>query len=127
MVDYQPDIIVGIARGGMVPAVILSKSLGVKDTFTLLVKRAGERRHIVNDITADISGKNILLVEDMIETGRGLLLAKQHLEGKGADVKTACLYIMPISEIKPDYFLTTVSEVMRFPWSHNLVASRDTH
>ena len=30
-VDYQPDIIVGITRGGLIPSRLLSTSLGVKN------------------------------------------------------------------------------------------------
>jgi len=69
MIDYAPDIVVGIARGGVIPAALLSKALGVKDMFTLKLERENDRR-ISADALPDISGKKILLVEDMLETGR---------------------------------------------------------
>ena len=115
-IDFTPDIIVGIARGGVIPATLLAKILKVKDMFVLKLQRVNERR-ISAFMLDDISGKRILLVEDMIETGRGLKTGKEFLEEKGAAVKTACLYTMPISEITPDYFLKQIDQVADFPWN----------
>jgi len=37
-IDYQPDAVIGIARGGVVPAVLLSKFLKVKDMYVLCLR-----------------------------------------------------------------------------------------
>jgi len=115
-IDYKPDIIIGIARGGLVPARLLSKYLEVKKMHCLSVVKNNETRSVVTDILEDIKGKNILLVEDMLETGRSLVVAKDYLKNKGANVKTACLYTMPISEINPDYYLKEIKSVQKFSW-----------
>ena len=115
-INYIPDIIVGIVRGGLIPARLLSTELGVKDMYALTVKKVGEERKVMSDISEGLSGKKVLLVEDMLETGKSLEVAKKFLEHKGAVIKTACLYTMPISEMKPDFFVREVQEVMSFPW-----------
>ena len=115
-IEYVPDIIVGIVRGGLVPARLLSSELGVKDMYALTVKKVEEERKVANDILENINGKKVLLVEDMLETGKSLIVAKEYLEKKGAEEKTACLYTMPISEIKPDFSLKEITEVVPFPW-----------
>ncbi len=115
-VDYKPDGIVAVVRGGLVPSRLLARDLHVKEVYAITVRRVGDERKLTVDIVKDIAGEHILLVEDMLETGRGLILAKEHLEARGAFVKTACLYIMPTSEIKPDFFLKEVDDVVRFPW-----------
>lgn len=115
-VDYKPSGIVAVVRGGLVPARLLARDLHVKDVYAITVRRVGEERKLTVDIVEDITGRHLLLVEDMLETGKGLTLAKETLEAKGAIVKTACLYIMPTSEIKPDFYLKEVSDVVRFPW-----------
>ena len=115
-IDTKVDIIVGITRGGLIPARLLSSSLGVKKMFCLSVEKIGDDRKVVTDILENITGKSILLVEDMLESGRSLIVAKQYLESKGAIVKTACLYTMPMSEVIPDFSLKEVEVVVKFPW-----------
>jgi len=115
-IESVPDVVIGIARGGVIPAVLLSKSLKVKDMYVLKVQKEGDERRVMAEIFTDVSNSKVLLVEDMLETGKSIIVAKQYLEAKGAEVKTACLYTMPITEIQPDYFLREVREVVHFPW-----------
>jgi len=115
-IDYKPDIIIGITRGGIVPARLLSTYLQVKDMYCLTVRKVGEERKVVTEILDDLIDKNVLLVEDMLETGRSLIVARQYLESKGAKVKTSCLYTMSISEIEPSFYLKQIREVEKFPW-----------
>ncbi len=112
----KPDAIVAVMRGGLVPARLLARDLDVRPMYAVTVRRIGDERKLTVDIVEDIRGKRLLVVEDMIETGRGLMLAKEHLESKGARVETACLYTMALSEIVPDYSLREVPDVVRFPW-----------
>ena len=115
-IDLKPDIIVGIARGGVVPARLLSKFLNVKDMYFLTVKKNNDKREVVTTILSSLSNKNVLLVEDILETGNSLLIAQQYLEGKGASVKTVALYTLSNTKITPDYFLKSVPDVVVFPW-----------
>lgn len=110
------DLIVGITRGGLIPARLLSSLLDVKKVFCLSVEKDGEERKVVTTILEDILNKKILLVEDILETGRTLRVAKAYLESKGAIVKTGCLYRMPHAEIVPDYFLRQIDVILEFPW-----------
>ncbi len=115
-INYTPDCIIGIARGGVIPAVLLSKQLKVKDMYVLKVRvEAGERK-IMAEIFTDVSNKKVLLVEDMLESGKTMIVVKEFLESKGAEVKTACLYVMPHTEIKPGFYLKEISKVEHFPW-----------
>lgn len=115
-IKYQPDIVVGVARGGVVPATFLANQLNVQNMFVLKVERKGKKRKIAAEVLTDLTNKKILLVEDMLETGNGMLTAKKYFERKGAIVKTACLYIMPKTKIRPDYFLKVINNVEEFPW-----------
>ena len=115
-ITETPDIIIGIARGGVIPAVLLSKLLEVKDLYVLKVWREGEERRIIAEIFTNVSGKKVLVVEDMLETGKRLTVAREYLESKGASVQTACFYTMPMTKVQPNFFLREVQEVQRFPW-----------
>lgn len=115
-IDAPFDIIVGVVRGGVVPARMLSSRLGVKKMYCISVEKDGNERKVVTEINEDIDGKKILLIEDMLETGQSLVVAKKYLENKGAHVATGCLYTMPISVVHPDYSLGEVEAVVKFPW-----------
>ncbi len=113
---YEIHAIVGIVRGGMIPARMLSSVLGVKQIYCLNVEKLSEGRREVKEILDDFKDMNILLVEDMLETGRSMEVAREYLKGRGANVKTVCLYTMSISKITPDYRLRQVDGVVEFPW-----------
>ena len=110
------DFIIGVARGGIIPAVLLARLLEVKDLLTLKVRREGDRHVLVGDITTDIKSKKILLVEDALETGKSLDFLKQHLEEKGALITTACLFILTTTNYRPDYSLSEHEILPVFPW-----------
>jgi len=84
--------------------------------YVLKVRREGTERRIMAEIVPDVAGMHILLVEDMLETGKSMIAAKEYLEERGVEVKTTCLYTMPQSEIKPDFSLKEVTAVVPFPW-----------
>lgn len=115
-IELKFDMIVGITRGGVVPARMLSSLLKTPKMACISVEKQGGERKVITELLEDLTGKTILLVEDMLETGRSLMVAKTYLESKGAKVKTTCLYTMAISKIKPDYFLKEVEKVVEFPW-----------
>lgn len=114
--SWRPDVIVGVVRGGVIPAVVFSNKCGTRKFYVIKVSHVGEGRRIKREFAPDVSGKKVLLVEDMIKTGKSLAAAKEYLEGKGAEVKTACLYTMPHSVIRPDFSLREVREEVQFPW-----------
>lgn len=115
-INDRPDIIVGILRGSAIPARLLSKSLNVKTMFALTIMKNNGERTVKTEILDNLEGKKILLVEDVLETGRSLIVGKEYLESKGAIVKTASYFIMPQSEIVADFYLEKVEERPKFPW-----------
>src|SRR4030042_4502441 len=84
--DFPPDMIIGVIRGGAVPARLLSRELNIKSMHGVSVEKYGEERKVATDFLIDLKGKKVLLVEDMLETGRSLIVAKNYLESKEAEV-----------------------------------------
>jgi hypoxanthine phosphoribosyltransferase len=115
-ITRRPDCIVGVVRGGLVPARLLASRLDVKTMYALTVKKRGGDRIVVTRILDNLKGQQVLLVEDMLESGTSLIEAKQYLESLGAAVETFALYIQPGSLITPDYYLSKRTEVPHFPW-----------
>ncbi len=116
---YRPDFIFGIVRGGLVPASLLAYFFPDSSLLSLAVIKEGETRRVDKEIVdqLDLTGKRVLIVEDMLETGRSAMTAKEFLENKGALVKIACYFTSLISEIKPDFVIEEkiVGKII-FPW-----------
>ena len=119
-IDFTPDLVVGISRGGVIPARLLLSYLGVNNLAFIRMRREQGNRVITSEILEDLSGKTVLLVDDMMESGGCIALAQDYLEKKGAIVKTAVLYSMTHSFVQPDYSLRVVDTVERFPWEVEL-------
>jgi hypothetical protein len=84
--------------------------------YCLSVRKNGLEREVVTLIKDSVEGKLVLLVEDVLETGKSLEVAKNYLDLQGATVKTAALYVLSSSTLKPDYYLGVCEEVPLFPW-----------
>ncbi len=120
---FKPDIIVGVARGGWVPARILSDLLGnpnlanVRIEFSLSIAQFRKEPMLTQNISIDAHGKTVLLVDDVADSGKSLAIAKEHVLQQGSkEVKTATLYLKPWSTIKPDYYEKETKLWIVFPW-----------
>ena len=120
---FKPDIIVGIARGGLVPARVLSDLLEtlslatVQVEFYLGIAQTRKEPLLKQGLSVLITDKKALLVDDISDTGKSLKLAKNHLLQQGAkEIKTATLYAKPPSITKPDYYEKETRRWIVFPW-----------
>lgn len=115
--DVEFDGVVGILRGGVIPARLLVAQLAIADMYALNVKKRGSERIVTTNIDEDLSGRHLLLVEDVLESGGSLLAAEEYLEEqKRAIVGTVAIYFTAASEVIPDFTLGQIDEVPHFPW-----------
>ncbi|MEM3047519.1 MAG: phosphoribosyltransferase [Candidatus Bathyarchaeia archaeon] len=119
---FQPDILVGVARGGWVPARVLSDLLenpnlaNVKVEFYLDVYKTAQAPLITQEVSVPVAGKHVLVVDDVADSGRSLKLVKESLLAKGAsDVRIACIYYKPWSVVKPDFYGKETNSWIIFP------------
>ncbi|MCE4612846.1 MAG: hypothetical protein F7C07_03315 [Desulfurococcales archaeon] len=120
---FMPDIVVGILRGGVVPARIISDILGVDDIAVIEVKlykdftTRGARPYLRQPVTIPLKGRRVILVDDVSDTGLTLELALQAINlYMPTAVKTATLYIKPWTKIVPDYYSEITDKWIVFPW-----------
>jgi hypothetical protein len=116
---FAPDFIVGVARGGLVPAVRLSHMLGKKEFRTIHVKYYKGRKRLarpklISDV-GPLKGK-VLVVDDVSDTGESLKFVVDRLEKRGAEVRVATIACKPCSKFKPDYFAFKTEKWIVFPW-----------
>jgi len=123
--DYRPDLILGIARGGLLVAGALSYALDVKNTFTMNVEfytGVDERLPVPMILPPvpeliDLHDSRMLIADDVADTGETLALVKNFCDGKVAEARTAVLYEKPRSVVACDYAWRTTEAWITFPWS----------
>jgi len=122
---YEPDLILGIARGGLLVAGALSYAIGVKNTFTMNVEfytGVDERLPvpmILPPVPAlvDLQDARMLIADDVADTGQTLALVKGFCAAQVGEVRTAVLYEKPRSIVTCDYVWRRTELWIDFPWS----------
>ena len=120
---FKPDIIVGVSRGGWAPARVLSDLLdnpnlaNVRAEFYLGVAETKGEPTLTQPVSTTVTGKKVLVVDEVADTGKSLKLVKEHLIEQGAtEVEIATVYYKPWSIVKPDYYEKETRCWVVFPW-----------
>ncbi|WP_354697681.1 phosphoribosyl transferase [Paraconexibacter sp. AEG42_29] len=122
---YEPDVILAIARGGLIVAASLAYALGVKNTWTINVEfytGVDERLELpiilppVPELV-DLEDAKILVADDVADTGATLALVKDFCGPRVGEVRVATLYEKPHSTVKCEYVWRRTDEWIVFPWS----------
>ncbi len=121
--DFKPDLIIGVARGGWIPARILADLLGVSSlanlgiAFYTDIAKTGKTPVITQPISDKIEGKIVLMVDDVADTGQSLKIGRDHVaELQPRNLKIATIYKKPWSILTPDYFTSESDAWIIFPW-----------
>jgi uncharacterized protein len=122
---YRPDIVLAIARGGLLVGGALAYALAVKNTFAMNVEfytGVDERLDmpmILPPVPAlvDFEETQVLVVDDVADTGATLELVKEFCAGKVGEVRCAVLYEKPQSTVRCDYVWRRTDRWIDFPWS----------
>ena len=123
--DYQPDMILSIARGGLLIGGALGYALGIKNTYTMNVEfytGVDQRLEVPRILPpapdfVDLHHAKILIADDVADTGETLRSVEQFVEGKVGEVRTAVLYEKSHSVVKCDYVWRSTDLWVNFPWS----------
>jgi xanthine phosphoribosyltransferase len=113
--------VVAITRGGMAPAMIVSRELGIREVDTISVKsynnQAQTEPRIIkapNPEMMGADGAGILVVDDLVDTGKTLELVRRLYPR----AHFATVYAKPMGRGQVDTFITEVSQDtwIFFPW-----------
>ncbi|MGP7959969.1 phosphoribosyltransferase [Sanguibacter sp. A247] len=122
---FRPDVVVAIARGGLVPGGAVAYALGTKGVGTLNVEFYTDIGQTLADPrvlpplmdTSDLPGAHVLVVDDVADSGRTLALVMEMLSTQGAEARSAVLFTKPRSIVRPDYSWKDTDLWITFPWS----------
>lgn len=126
--DFVPDMIISLARSGLIPASLISYCLSNKNLYVIkadLTKTQSSgktqdlrtRPVLTQRIKRSLKGLKILVVDEMTVSGETLKLVSSYLKTKKPkDVRFAVLYKQPWTQFKPDYFGKEISYWPIYPW-----------
>ncbi|MGP6207401.1 phosphoribosyltransferase [Cuniculiplasma sp. SKW3] len=126
--SFHPDVIIGMSRGGLVPARIVSDMNLIKDLFAVKTEHWGLTATVDGEavmkygLNVSVEGKNVLVVDDITDTGQSMKLAYDYVMTlKPKSVKTATMLHIAHSKFIPDFYGEEVSEDkwtwFIFPWN----------
>src|SRR5260370_39089713 len=98
---FEPEVIVGVSRGGWPPARIMSDLLenqnlaNMKVVFYRDIGLRNKRPVITQPVSSRVKGKRVLVVDDVSDTGHRLRVVLAHLRARGAGKEKVCsLFLM---------------------------------
>lgn len=120
--EVHLDMIVALAKGAWPMGRSLMGYSDVKELASLGVKfykginERLDKPEIYQEIPISVSGKNVLIFDDIADTGESLVFSKEYLSAKDAkSVSTATLLMKPHSVITPDFVGLEVDSWVIFP------------
>ena len=122
---YRPDLVLSIARGGLLVGAALGYALDVKNTWTMNVEfyTGVEERLDVPMILppvpelVDLESARMLIADDVADTGETMALVREFCAGKIGEVRGAVLYEKSRSIVKCEYVWRRTDLWIDFPWS----------
>jgi xanthine phosphoribosyltransferase len=119
--------LVGVSRGGLVPAAIVARELDIRQVETVSIMSYGpddraprqtEGATVVNAPTRIGDGAGWLVVDDLVDTGRTAAVIRQLFPR----AHLATVYAKPLGRPMVDTFVTEVSQDtwIYFPWDVEL-------
>ncbi|MDP2750305.1 MAG: phosphoribosyltransferase [Nanoarchaeota archaeon] len=119
------DTVIGIGRGGIVPGSLIANYL--KTDFAVLWLNFRDDSHcprhekpkLVKDFDMDLTGRKVLVVDDVSKSGATLTKAKEILKAKNASkIKTLVVNGPKNKTDYPlDYTLFSFEKCVKFPWN----------
>ena len=123
---YQPDIVIAIARGGLVPARLLCDHLDIYNLTSIRITHytsganKAEVARLNLPLNVNVNNMKVLLVDDVDDTGDTLQLALAHINTfNPADVKVAVLHHKLVSTVVPDFYAQKITRWrwLTYPWA----------
>ncbi len=122
---FDPDVVIAIARGGLLLAGAISYALGTKNCGSINVEfYTGVNERLPQPVLSApmldapaLAGKRVLVVDDVSDSGHTLALVVGMLSEEASEVRSATLYTKPRTVAVPDYTWRETDGWIIFPWS----------
>ncbi len=110
--EWQPDAVVGIVRGGLVPAAMAAGMLALPLFFV----RHDNETGAIGWVGPAASGRRVLLVDDCCSSGQTLRRARAALIAEGRDCLTLVVVHDPETVVHRPDLSFPMRDLFRLPW-----------
>jgi hypoxanthine phosphoribosyltransferase len=119
--EYQPEIVLGIAKAGVIPGVVVASILQCEFTIMAVTRRDEDSSPVlVSGPPSTIRGRRILVVDETCDTGSTMRLALNEVRAlKPAEVRSAVSF--KTGEYAPDYHAFETDSFIILPWDREIV------
>ena len=124
--EYEPDLVLGIATAGVIPAATVAGILQVEFDSMRISRRDGSTLTraaptILSAAPSRARGRRVLIVDELTSSGDTLRLALAAVRETGpAEVRTATSFVRP-GGYRPDYFALETPALIVFPWDRQVI------
>jgi hypothetical protein len=123
--EYRPDLVVGIATAGVIPAATVAAILQADFEAMRISRRDGRVQfgepRVLSATPVRCRGKRVLIVDEITTSGDTLRLALAAVREVGpADVRTATSFVRP-GGYRPNYFAMESDQLIVYPWDRQVV------
>ncbi len=117
---FRPDVVLGIAKGGVFVGGAIATTLGAEFLPVRVKRRSRDRVRSPPDRLPRLTGKRVLVVDDVAVTGETLDRARSLARRAGArEVQSAVLVRRP-GRAQPDWFAVETDELVVFGWDYEM-------
>ncbi len=125
--SYEPDVLLGIARGGLTLSHLMAQALNMRNLFTLnSIHYEGELKLDTFNIfnIPDMShAKRVLIIDVIVDSGETLqeILSVLHKKFPDTEFKLATIFFKPSAVLQPDYTVKEANKWIDFFWEVDVV------
>lgn len=126
---YDPEIVIGIATAGVIPAAVVAAILGREFHSMVVSRRFGsdtvrETPAVLSAAPPSVRGKRVLVVDETCDTGDTIRLAVASVVNAGAaEVRTAVAFQR--GDYAPDFHALATESTIVLPWDREVLIDGD--
>jgi hypothetical protein len=119
--EYQPEIVLGVAKAGVIPGVVVASILQCEFSSMAVTRReAGAAPVLVSGPPPSINGRRVLVVDETCDTGSTMKLALNEVRSlRPAEVRTAVSF--KTGDFTPDFYAFETENFIILPWDREII------
>jgi hypoxanthine phosphoribosyltransferase len=119
--EYQPEIVLGIAKAGVIPGVVVASILQTEFSSMAVTRRDADSSPVlVSGPPPSIRGRRVLVVDETCESGSTMRLALNEVRAmQPAEVRSAVSF--KTGEYTPDFHAFETDNFIILPWDREII------